>query len=780
VSLLIRSQLRFFLFAPWSTLTVLLGVTLAISSIVAVHQISQRVVVSLAAVTPPQLAGVTHQIRRPEMRMDDYFQLRSRWRAGELPGVVALMPIVTGSAGTWRVIGLDPFSGVEAAFGLALLAPGQVVASTAAGRPEGSRIDLDGASLEVVRLLEAVPENLLLTDIGTAQVALGRSDDALDGIGLVVSNPAQMLIDWTERLMPGFSAGIGVKTFRLAGWEVIPAAAGDPALAFSRSVLFNLGALGSLALVVAWLLVYQVSVIWLRRRAATLERLRQMGVTEGEIRRVFLTSLTGLGLLAGGLGLLIGEGLAAGLAGVATGFSDALPATELDRWVTGKALGSALLVCLVGGWIACERESEGPGRTAARYGFYLLCAGVVAAGVYGLLDSDTLLGGFAAIAAAGLMALICLSPLLSALKSLSRHLRGGLLSRMGLRELLWYPGDLAVAIGALVLALATSVALALMVDSFRSDFEAMLEQRVVNDLFVTADDGRDLSALALRLEAMPGVSRVQRYGRVERQLAGRRVQLSYSGFDARESRRYGLAEPLAPGAVLVSERLARDLGLTVGSNLRVDGLSFTIARVFPGYGDTVPRLIISSRDAAELGIAPHYDRLSIDAVDPGRVRDALDGLATDLQVEQRSAIRTRALNIFDQTFAITRALTLMALIVASVGLYNALLALELLQQPSRRLLHTMGLTALEQRLIAGWRVLGVGIVSLLLALPLGMVMGWLLCSVINPRAFGWSLDLQLTAGAFVWPVTSALVVMMAAGLAPIPQEPVEEAGERLG
>ena len=30
-------------------------------------------------------------------------------------------------------------------------------------------------------------------------------------------------------------------------------------------VLFNLGALGSLALVVAWLLVYQVGVIWLRR-----------------------------------------------------------------------------------------------------------------------------------------------------------------------------------------------------------------------------------------------------------------------------------------------------------------------------------------------------------------------------------------------------------------------------------------------------------------------------------------------------------------------------------
>ena len=44
------------------------------------------------------------------------------------------------------------------------------------------------------------------------------------------------------------------------------------------------------------------------------------------------------------------------------------------------------------------------------------------------------------------------------------------------------------------------------------------------------------------------------------------------------------------------------------------------------------------------------------------------------------AIRDRIFQIFDQTFAITRALTLLALIVASVGLYNALLALENLPQ----------------------------------------------------------------------------------------------------
>ena len=71
MKLLTLSQLRFFRLAPWSTLTVLLGVTLAVSSIVAVHQISQRVVVSLAAVTPVHMAGVTHRLSRPNPQAVD-------------------------------------------------------------------------------------------------------------------------------------------------------------------------------------------------------------------------------------------------------------------------------------------------------------------------------------------------------------------------------------------------------------------------------------------------------------------------------------------------------------------------------------------------------------------------------------------------------------------------------------------------------------------------------------------------------------------------------------
>ena len=104
--------------------------------------------------------------------------------------------------------------------GLALLLPDQVLAGETSGRVAGERILSAGGSLEVARLVPGLPENLLVTDIGTAQVALGRSDDALDAIGVVVRAPSQRLIDWLDRLMPGFSAGIGFQTLDIPGWTV--------------------------------------------------------------------------------------------------------------------------------------------------------------------------------------------------------------------------------------------------------------------------------------------------------------------------------------------------------------------------------------------------------------------------------------------------------------------------------------------------------------------------------------------------------------------------------
>ena len=55
--------------------------------------------------------------------------------------------------------------------------------------------------------------------------------------------------------------------------------------------------------------------------------------------------------------------------------------------------------------------------------------------------------------------------------------------------------------------------------------------------------------------------------------------------------------------------------------------------------------------------------------------------------------------------------------------------------------------------------------------PLGLLFGWILCEVINPRAFGWSLSLRLHGYAVLEPAVWGLLAAMAAGTIRLGHEP---------
>jgi putative ABC transport system permease protein len=45
------------------------------------------------------------------------------------------------------------------------------------------------------------------------------------------------------------------------------------------------------------------------------------------------------------------------------------------------------------------------------------------------------------------------------------------------------------------------------------------------------------------------------------------------------------------------------------------------------------------------------------------------------------------------------------------------------------------------------RGLGFGLVAMVWALPLGVLLAWALCQMINPRAFGWTIPLRFDVAA---------------------------------
>jgi len=222
------------------------------------------------------------------------------------------------------------------------------------------------------------------------------------------------------------------------------------------------------------------------------------------------------------------------------------------------------------------------------------------------------------------------------------------------------------------------------------------------------------------------------------------------------------------GAVVVSEPFAfrHDIPPHGGSvTLLTDRgpRTFPVAGVFYDY-TTERGLVLLSRDVYER----YWDDRALSSlgvtVAPGqaveevaaRVRTALAGTA--LQVTSNRSLRAQALRVFDRTFAVTESLRLLAVVVAFIGVWSALMALQVERTRELATLQALGLTG---RQLCGLTLLETGLMGAtagILSLPTGFLLAAILVNVINVRSFGWTMRLQADPLVFV----QALAVSIAA------------------
>ena len=131
-----------------------------------------------------------------------------------------------------------------------------------------------------------------------------------------------------------------------------------------------------------------------------------------------------------------------------------------------------------------------------------------------------------------------------------------------------------------------------------------------------------------------------------------------------------------------------------------------------------------------------------------------------LLIRSNRELRELSMEIFERTFAITRVLYWLAAIVAMVGLFAALLALGIERSRQTALLRALGLTPRGAGALIGVQATLLGIVAGIAAIPAGLLTAAVLVLVINRRAFGWHIDLHVTAE----PIVNALLMAIGAAL----------------
>jgi putative ABC transport system permease protein len=135
-------------------------------------------------------------------------------------------------------------------------------------------------------------------------------------------------------------------------------------------------------------------------------------------------------------------------------------------------------------------------------------------------------------------------------------------------------------------------------------------------------------------------------------------------------------------------------------------------------------------------------------------------------VRTNAALRAGSLEVFDRTFRVTAVLRMLALGVAFAGVLSALMALELERARELGVLRANGMTPGQVwRLVFGQTGL-MGLVSGVLAVPVGLVLATVMIQVINKRSFGWTLRMDVGPEILLQALGLALVGALLAGVYP--------------
>ncbi len=129
-------------------------------------------------------------------------------------------------------------------------------------------------------------------------------------------------------------------------------------------------------------------------------------------------------------------------------------------------------------------------------------------------------------------------------------------------------------------------------------------------------------------------------------------------------------------------------------------------------------------------------------------------------------IRDSVFKTFDQTFAVTYALQLIAVIVAAIGIFDTLIALLLERGREIATLRAIGASAAQIRKMTFIEFALVGIFAWAIGVVAGLCLAWQLIYVINRQFFGWTIQWSLPIEVLAQALLLALLAAVGAGVLP--------------
>jgi putative ABC transport system permease protein len=568
----------------------------------------------------------------------------------------------------------------------------------------------------------------------------------------------------------------------------------------------NLTALSLISLFVGGFLVYSSTQASLVRRRMEFGLLRSLGATHRQVFYLLAGDVVALGTLGVALGMPLGYLAArANVDRVSATVSNLYLLEEIHRlevplWfygmaaavgVAGAALGAVLPAVELGrkdtrALLAAFDLHERVGRAARGLFVSGVCCAAAVVALY-LATTDRwrpagFLEAFLLVAAIPLVTPFLVQGATSLLRVSSFGIGYGI-KGLG-KQLQTTP----VAIAALAVAVSMVVGVTTMVSSFRETLSVWVDSTIRADIYVSTPSFRRARREAVlgddviaTLASHPGVVHVDRLRQFFASSGGRRFSLSGIDAGVPVEGRFALLEgdlseaipALERGAVLVGEPLARKAGLGLGDALVVAGpdgpISLPIAGIYYDYSSELGSAFVDLATLESLfgpgpiGSVALYLKPGADVdVVVDELKRELRGVPVVLRSNRR--LRQEAMSVFDQTFAITRLLRYMSLLIAVCGVALTLVVLARERAAELALYRALGADRSQIFRVYLGKGLGMASAGISLGSVTGIAFALVLIYVVNRAFFGWTIAVNWPVGVLL---EQDLVILAASGLAAV-------------
>ena len=641
-------------------------------------------------------------------------------------------------------------------------------------------------------------ENILITDIATAQELTERIGK-IDYIDVIVSDKNE-----ESKLKKSLPFG-----FELEKSGSRTQSAEQMLDAFK----INLTALSLLALIVGLFLVYNTMTFSVVQRKVLIGTLRSIGVTSSEITKIILVEALVLGII----GTALGFGLAYFMSKyliifISQAINDlyfvvSVREIYISNGIIIKGVSLGVLATLISALkpakeastvyprIALVRSDQESKLIRRISKMSFLGAVFITIGVLTLLvPSKNIWFSYFGILPV-IIGFALLTPIVIVLveklftpvfKSLF-----GVIGKMSSKSILQNLSRTYIAVAALSLAVASTIGVGTMINSFRSTVVEWLESRLNADLFITApslvsrrNDSVLSENLLEQIKNTKGVEDVNFYREIElyqndqkyRLIASGISSRDYSGFQFKEGNRDEVFQQFENGDILLSEPFAYKYNYEVGSkiSLKTDfGFKdFNVAGIYYDYASDEGLITIQYKYFKQNWETEGISGISIFVDDNYSIEEVkesillLDTNGQDILVRTNKFLRETSIEIFDRTFLIATALQLVAVIVAFIGILSSLMSIQLERRKELGILRANGFLPIQIFKMVSLQSLLMGIITAFLALPLGNILAAILVFIINKRSFGWTMQFEILPSVMIEGALLAILTALIAGIYP--------------